>query len=681
MQVSGRLPIGALRVFSNDTLYQMSGDYIISSGAALVIAPGTTVQFLPNSRLIDSTGGKIIADGLMNVSWNGVTPSGSQTWCSILPTAYYATNADLVANPNGPSYAASIFAAANGVTGTAISCASPYSITSIPPVGTAGTITFRGVAVNQFSVEWGNILILPGADSAYFRNCVFENMKKYVNVDQYLLFNGDNSVYPLTGSPSGAKILVSESNGSGGAITTFSHKTFLRGCTFTGNTASISGGAIAFLEFVASTLNTGGNVQETIIPSDDGRKACSNADGNGSYVNNLTFTNNKVLNNFTQASVGTAQWNVNECYGGAVYFGTRNFGVGVPSTYVSLTLGSNVTSDRWAFFGNDAINNQPTGTYTMGARGGAVYADNSTALTIYNGNFGNNRATTPNTTTLPDNLAFGGAIFADTALTLADNCSFVTDTAGNGGAVYFSSIAPTTFRPLLVSGPGISFNNNLAYYNGGAIFTYGDTNLITGTGINDQNGQKIIFSGNVAGWAGGAIYDSNDLAVQWSEFYGNYVHNFYPAFRSSVIGGGAIYFTSVGRVFGSDFVRNHADTGNGGAVYIYNPAPNFNRFFGPAPTSVDNNTANDTLSDPRELTRFIGNYSVRDYTDTLSSNPKYLYTGLGGAVYQTVPQDVLTFGRTDSTFFDRVRFEQNQAYSGAAVYSDLYDIRVILSVA
>lgn len=690
VQVSGRLPKNGLRVFSNDTLYQMSGTYIIDSGAALVIAPGTTVQFLPNSRIVDSTGGKIIADGLPQIYWNtSVTPVGSQTWCTILPNAYGWTNyPDLNALgqpvPAGPPYAAAIFAAANGVTGTALSCSTPYAVPFIPPIGSTGTITFRGVSVNQFSVEWGNILVLPGADSVFFRNCVFENMKKDTTVDQYLLINNDNSVYPLAGGPSGAKVLVAESNGSGGAITTFSHKTYLRNCTFSGNTSRIHGGAIAFLEFVASAVSGNGTFPETTIPSDDGRKSVLGGDINGSFVNNLTFTYNQLINPYTQATVAQNHWNVNECYGGAVYFGSRNFGVGVPSSYVSLTIGSNVTSDRWVFYGNTAINNQVAGASTGGAKGGAIYADTVTALTIYNGNFANNRATTPNNSAnLTDALAFGGAIYADTALSLHDNCSFVSDTAGYGGAVYFSSgYHGTISRNLLVTGPGISFNNNVAFYNGDAVETNGDSTVFVGTGINDQNNQKVVFSGNVAGWAGGAIYDSNganiSFSVQWAEFYGNFVHGFNSNFHNKVVGGGAIYSTTVASILGTDFVGNHADTANGGAIYISNPAPNFSRSFGVAAISADTATANDTLSDPRELTRFIGNYAVRDTLENSPSNARFQSTGLGGAVFQTVPSDVLTFGRTDSTIFNRVRFEQNQAYSGAAVYSDLYDIRVIM---
>ena len=206
VQVSGRLPKNALRVFSTDTLYQMSGLYIIDSGAALVIAPGTTVQFLPNSRIVDSTGGKIIADGLPDIAWNPQAyPTGSQTWYSILspsnnPLAYEWSKLPDV-NPNEPSWGGAIFAAANGfavgetypMAQTAIATATPYAIKNIP----TAPITFRGVPVNQFSVEWGNILILPGADSTFFRNCVFENMRKDTTVDQIPLVTGDNSQYPF----------------------------------------------------------------------------------------------------------------------------------------------------------------------------------------------------------------------------------------------------------------------------------------------------------------------------------------------------------------------------------------------------------------------------------------------------------------------------------------------------
>jgi len=350
VHISGHLRSGFVRVLSCDTLYQVSGDYIIDSGAVLVVAPGVTVQFLPNGRVIDSSGGKIIADGTISVSWDRVTtPGGGQDWCSILPSAIFASNADGNSTPTTP-YAAAIFSAANGLPSTA-GCARPYIVKDVLP----NQITFRGVSVNQNSVEWGNFLILPGADSVYFRNCNFINFRKDVTVDRF-------NLYP-TDPTNGPEVLRAASNGSGAAITTFSHNTFIRGCTFRDNLARIHGGAIAFLEF--------DSVVGGVIPHDDGRLSVASGDVNGAYVSNVTFVNNEVLNNFTQANLKKSTyvrvtnyspsdtvsrdslWNINECDGGAVYFGGA-------STHLNLVLGSNVVFDRWVFNLNQAVNNQST---------------------------------------------------------------------------------------------------------------------------------------------------------------------------------------------------------------------------------------------------------------------------------------------------------------------------------
>ena len=66
--ISGRLAQNQIRVLTRDTLYQVAGHYQVAG--FLIIEPGTTVEFLPNSRLIDSVGGKIIADGEVEAIWN-----------------------------------------------------------------------------------------------------------------------------------------------------------------------------------------------------------------------------------------------------------------------------------------------------------------------------------------------------------------------------------------------------------------------------------------------------------------------------------------------------------------------------------------------------------------------------------------------------------------------------------
>lgn len=59
--VSGSIKQGDVRIFQKDSLYIIDRDYVVSG--TLIIEPGTTIHFHPNGRLIDSTGGRIIADG------------------------------------------------------------------------------------------------------------------------------------------------------------------------------------------------------------------------------------------------------------------------------------------------------------------------------------------------------------------------------------------------------------------------------------------------------------------------------------------------------------------------------------------------------------------------------------------------------------------------------------------
>jgi len=67
-EVSGRVSPGEVRVFLRDTTYRVNGNYTI--GGTLIIEPGTTVEFTDNGRMIDSTGGRIIADGRMSITFN-----------------------------------------------------------------------------------------------------------------------------------------------------------------------------------------------------------------------------------------------------------------------------------------------------------------------------------------------------------------------------------------------------------------------------------------------------------------------------------------------------------------------------------------------------------------------------------------------------------------------------------
>ncbi len=126
-KVSGYIPAGTTQYFfprvpqnsAADTVYQIAGDYHVDG--KLLIAEGAEVWFNSDSRIIDSAGGKIIANG-------------------------YATVPDSQ-NLNR-------------------------------------RILFRGAPEGDSSFEWGHFIILPNSDSAYFANVHFTNFKKRNSVDQ-----------------------------------------------------------------------------------------------------------------------------------------------------------------------------------------------------------------------------------------------------------------------------------------------------------------------------------------------------------------------------------------------------------------------------------------------------------------------------------------------------------------
>jgi hypothetical protein len=66
-EISGRVAPNEVRIFLKDTLYRISGTYMIAG--TLIIEPGTIVEFLPNGRIIDSVGGRIIADGYVSATY------------------------------------------------------------------------------------------------------------------------------------------------------------------------------------------------------------------------------------------------------------------------------------------------------------------------------------------------------------------------------------------------------------------------------------------------------------------------------------------------------------------------------------------------------------------------------------------------------------------------------------
>ncbi|MDQ1265555.1 MAG: hypothetical protein QG635_706, partial [Bacteroidota bacterium] len=325
--VSGRIGPDDVRVFLKDSVYVIDRDLLIAG--TLLIEPGTSVYFYPQGRIIDSVGGRIIADGFAKAHYdknplsnNGVPinpveppgPYNPYSWDIGYATLDYflfegsngrtiqvntvqeqsvnrakynhifnvVLDKDIreirnltnpLAAPGGnkvivPFEKAIIFYAAR-------MNVDPESDVNLKnrswervnegnqnlknvDIGTGSdargenVIKFIGQPMNNFSREWGHIIILPGARTAFFRNCSFNSFRKDTTVDRKAMYNEitENSSWnwPLTDRKMVNNKLRMLTNGSGGVITTFSSRTWLINCDFTDNMARLKGGALAVFQ-------------------------------------------------------------------------------------------------------------------------------------------------------------------------------------------------------------------------------------------------------------------------------------------------------------------------------------------------------------------------------------------------------------------------------------------------
>ncbi len=333
--LSGTLPAGDVRVLVRDSLYRINGRYTVAG--TLVVEPGTTVEFVANGQLIDSVGGRIIADGRANASYSAtnytnVTRPGGGLAYDYSDPAYFMSSSvisrttmieptvapsknditfnvildtltrrienlpSLPADAQGKSYVRWPIAVnpASGATPptnqlylaattpTIVGSNSYYDtkfvvsyeyalmwITSrlsnptldpairtrawtrlnfaSPSVGGPGRdrILFLGRAINSFSREWGHIVVLPGARAAFFRDCDFQNFRKDTTVSRLGMYSSTTAGDP-TSSTSLNFAMNTMLNGSGGALSVLSSRTWLVGCTFSRNMARYHGGALQF---------------------------------------------------------------------------------------------------------------------------------------------------------------------------------------------------------------------------------------------------------------------------------------------------------------------------------------------------------------------------------------------------------------------------------------------------
>ena len=650
VQVSGKIEPDQVRIFLKDSLYIINKSLVV--GGTLIIEPGTEILFHPQGRLIDSTGGRIIADGNIEaiynpnpvqdangVSLNPIAQAGSaenlNSYVGYSDLAYFlnnrtsdsdptVTNADgasidfsgsdaeptvhsskqgrifwvvldtttrsiknLVIDENGDQK----YVDANGDLQDLVANqdvvvtheealmfissrmwqdpSTDVNLKNLPwkrfgnksPDVTKGAIKFIGQPVNNFSREWGHIVILPGARTAFFRNCTFEGFKKDTTVDNDIYYNSTGS-YPwatVNATPDWDAIndrLRKLSNGSGGAITSFSARTWLLGCTFRDNEARFKGGAVQLLESPAGFPSYYETTNELI---------------------NGTDVNGRILNGDPGYKAGIGAYPLD-----------KNPNITNPDGSASSVFNAPVDGRRVPAI--DLIDEPAAEPLTDVER----IAHDDARLAVYLGRFRNN--------TFDDNRA----ILADVIKVRIGNQDVIIDSdeatypyandyinGTYGGALYISGadfVADNEGSEdrLIEIGLGVNHSINMDLNNNGSYepdetIEFDSQDSFIATNNKAENRQK---SGSTSGAKGGAIYIGKYTSVIFSGYYNNneaYVPHlsdinsgFTPGSFSQ---GGAVYHAnSLGRTQvrgGSERSTNNNTTefsentaGSGGAIYI-----------------------------------------------------------------------------------------------------------------
>ncbi|MBL0321948.1 MAG: T9SS type A sorting domain-containing protein [Candidatus Kapabacteria bacterium] len=725
VEVRGSLPPGSVRVFVRDTIYRISGSYTV--GGTLLIEPGTRVEFLPNGRLVDSTGGRIIADGRASATYDpnavnpllppytgyddptyfgapGVVASTIATEPTIHPSKYPTIfNVDLGSNPNlqGLTPAKAImYKAARLELGSVISAIrlNPW----FRPTGQAinvraARITFVAGDVNNFSREWGHIVVLPGSRAAFFRDVDFLNFRKDTTVDNEPVYLSNNSGQSFTRpqAETANDLLLRASNGGGGAITTFSSRTWIIGCVFRNNMARYRGGALQVLQApvdqyastslqlwpiisqatinalpqypatvnpfltdptTAQPINQGLRITDRIYDSapetftdvdrqsiDDARLAMYLG-----RIRQIRFTSNRtLLSDVDTVRIGGIRV-VTDANRPATVFATpgrsqknESFGGAV---YISgrnpMIVGFGINDfqgkDTIEFNSNYAENRQPSTTVgnnvrTSGARGGAVHVADQTSV-IFAGRYTTNKTTTP---------------------FITDVSSDPTNSVGNfsqGGGIYAASGArQIQIRGNLDNNPPTHFLGNESA-RGGAVYVAAGVNdtlvspWIGGSDgiINARNyGFNIKFRDNRASVDGGAVFTARNMVM-----YG--------------AGGTSGPLWIYGTNYGVEFQNNTANFSGGAiCVNIPNNLPIWRRTLRYVRGTFFNNRVGEVADSLKASVRGGGGiYSINADLNVVKGvefRANKVWNGNGGAIAVVTP-DTLTRKRFFVTDLDEINY-------------------------
>lgn len=664
VQVAGRIAPNEVRIFLQDSVYQVNGTYTIAG--TLIIEPGTEVVFLDNGRMIDSVGGRIIADSRLSAVYNSITPSsiglleysdpryflGSSVVQetsfgepTIQGSLSYPGN---FSNPSGYGKYNYIFNVvldtvtkrienltsatslpAPGSNKVVISPMRAIMYTSarlwstddiirfqpwrrlqgvtpnIPVSTTTRRIVFRGQPINDYSREWGHIIVLPGARAAFFRDVDFKDFRKDTTVDAKPIY--DTALVAPALKSAYAQLnadMRKLTNGAGGALTSFASRTWLIGCNFTNNLARFRGGALQMLQAPAGdnvypdtaglgittysfldknpamTESDGSTIAQTVMqiseldrnvaePTisnndaarqkvDDARLAIYlgrvrqlNFDNNRvllSDVDTVRINGNRVVSDTNRPAALQAQSWKNEAFGGAMVISGRELD---ENRKIEIGLGV-----------NDSIRTS-AGPFGFTNFGSKDYIN-------FTNNYAVNRQLSPNS-----RGAKGGALYIGKYTSLIINGSFTNNYAETpyqvnsnseqyalGGAVFHEN---TLGRLQLRGHPSLAteFSNNRAG-SGGAVYVDGNTDprpspIIGGSDIPNPRlrdyGRRINFENNTALAHGGAVFTKRNMTS-----YG---------------AGGFINDLPLAQAYGTGFsVRfaNNTSGLSGGAIAIHLPS-------------------------------------------------------------------------------------------------------------
>ena len=295
----------------------------------------------------------------------------------------------------------------------------------------------------------------------------------------------------------------------GGAVLAYSDYSIIEivGCSFKGNRAESSGGAIhtqgkkLIIKLSFFEYNT--------AVSEYGNLATQYGSGGAIYTNGTT----EILNSSFKMNKATR-------YGGAILTGAKK-----------LVIKSS------AFEYNKAV-----GKYATTIRGGAVFAY---ITEILNCSFKGNLVT-----------HYGGAIYTENTTKIL-NCSFKHNKATSfGGAIM------TVAKKLVIKSSAFEYNSGVGKYGttarGGAIFL-GSSNSIVEI-------LNCSFKGNLATQCGGAIYTEGEKLVIKSSLF---VHNTAVSGYITCTQGGAVSAysaNSIIEIVGCSFKGNRAES-FGGAIH------------------------------------------------------------------------------------------------------------------